>query len=391
MAEQDSGQERTEQPTPKRLEDARNKGQVLRSRELNTLFTTFGASVALLAFGGAMGERLVDSTRRLMTLDRALAFDTRLMLAQAYDAAAELVRMQLPLFAAVAAAAFAGPAVLGGIRFSAEAMGLKLEHLDPLKGFKRMFSANSLLEVVKSLLKVGWLGSVAWAVGAALQDHILSLGHLPLEAALADALWMLALALLILSLALLPIAAIDVPHQWWQHMSKLKMTRQEVRDELKDVEGNPEIKGRVRQQQRELAQRRMMEEVPTADVVITNPTHFAVALRYDPRGNAAPRVVAKGVDLVAERIRAVARDSNVPLFEAPPLARALYWSTELGRTIPGGLYVAVARVLAYVYQLRAATRPYAGPARPTDLPVPDEFLARERSGERPGDSPEESR
>jgi len=383
MAEQDSGQERTEQPTSKRLDDARKKGQVLRSRELNTLLTTLGAAAALLAFGGAMGERLVDSTRRLMTLDRVLAFDSRLMLMQVYDAAADVVRIQLPLFAAVAVAAFAGPAVIGGIRFSAEAMGLKLERLDPLKGVTRMFSLNSLVEVAKSLLKVAWLGAIAWAVGAALEERILALGRLPLEAALVDALWMLALALLILSIALVPIAAIDVPHQWWQHMSKLKMTRQEVRDEMKDVEGNPEIKSRVRQQQRELAQRRMMEEVPTADVVITNPTHFAVALRYDPRGNAAPRVVAKGVDLVAERIRAVARDSAVPLFEAPPLARALYWSTELNHTIPGGLYVAVARVLAYVYQLRAAAHPYDAPKRPTDLPVPEEFLARER--------PEESR
>ena len=164
-------------------------------------------------------------------------------------------------------------------------------------------------------------------------------------------------------------------------MAKLKMTRQEVRDEMKETDGNPEIKSRVRQQQREMANRRMMEEVPTADVVITNPTHFAVALRYDPSGSAAPRVVAKGVDHVAERIRAVARDNTVPLFEAPPLARALYWSTELDQTIPAGLYVAVARVLAYVYQLRAATHPYDAPKRPTDLPVPEEFLARERPKE----------
>ena len=216
-------------------------------------------------------------------------------------------------------------------------------------------------------------------VGSVLDQRFLALGRTPLESALPEALWLLALSLLLLSVALLPIAAIDVPHQFWQHMNKLKMTRQEVRDEMKDVEGNPEVKSRLRQQQRELAQRRMMEEVPTADVVITNPTHFAVALRYDPAGNAAPRVVAKGVDHVAERIRAVARHSDVPLFEAPPLARALYWSTDLNDTIPGGLYVAVARVLAYVYQLRAATRAYSAPVRPTDLPVPDEFLARDRT------------
>lgn len=378
MSQQDSGQERTEQPTPKRLDDARNKGQVLRSRELNTLLSMLGASAAVYLLGGELGEAIAAGTRRALTLDRELGHDKALAIAHAIQAMRDALLMQVPLFAAMAAVSVLGPAVLGGIRFSAESVALKPERLDPLKGIARMFSPNALVEVAKSLLKVGWLGLVAVVVGRTLQTEVLQLGQLPVGAAIGQALALLSFVLLALSIALVPIAAIDAPHQAWQHVKKLRMTRQEVRDELKETDGNPELKSRIRQQQRTLAQRRMMQEVPHADVVITNPTHFAVALRYDPRGHGAPVVVAKGVDRVAERIRALARGNDVPLFEAAPLARALYWSTELGHTIPAGLYVAVARVLAYVYQLRAAAHPYAAPRRPTDLPVPDEFLAREQ-------------
>lgn len=377
MTQQDSGQERTERPTPKRLDDARKKGQVLRSREFNTLLSMLGASAAVYLLGADLGADIAAATRRALTLERELAYDKTLAIARATQAISDALRVQVPLFAAMAAVSVLGPALLGGIRFSAESVGLKPERLDPLKGIARMFSRNALAEIAKSLLKVGWLGLVALAVGHALQGDVLSLGQLPVALAVRDALALLVFALLMLSIALLPIAAIDAPHQIWQHLGKLRMTRQEVRDELKETDGNPELKNRVRQQQRTLAQRRMMQDVPHADVVITNPTHFAVALRYDPRGQGAPVVVAKGVDRIAERIRALARGNDVPLFQAPPLARALYWSTELGHTIPAGLYVAVARVLAYVYQLRAAAHPYHAPRRPTDLPVPDEFLARD--------------
>jgi len=379
MAEQETGQERTEQPTPKRLDDARKKGQVLRSRELNTLLSMIGASAALLFLGAGMGHDILDSTRRLLTVERELAFDKALVFARLAEAARDAILAQVPLFAAMLAVSLVGPAVVGGVRFSAEAMGLKVERLDPIKGIKRMFGPNALVEVAKSLLKVAWLGVVAVLVARNLQAEVMAVADMPVVAAIEHCMSLLAFALLALSLALTPIAAIDLPHQIWQHLSKLRMTRQEVKDELKETDGNPEVKGRIRAQQRELSQRRMMEEVPHADVVITNPTHFAVALRYDPRGEGAPTVVAKGVDHVAERIRAVAASNGVPVFEAPPLARAVYWSTEIDHSIPSGLYVAVARVLAHVYQLRAATHPYDAPPPPKDLPVPDEFLARERS------------
>jgi flagellar biosynthetic protein FlhB len=373
MAEQDTGQERTEQPTPKRLEDARKKGQVLRSRELNTLLSMIGVSLAVMVLGAGIGSELVEVTRKLMTLDRAPLYDRQLAFLQLQLAAQDAIRVQVPLFLAMLAVSFAGPIAIGGVRFSPESIQLKLENLDVLKGVKRMFGPNALLEVVKALLKVFWLGAVAAVVVVSLREEVLSLSKISPGEAIYQSMGILSFALLVLSLALIPIAAIDVPHQVWQHFSKLRMTRQEVKDELKETDGNPELKGRMRQQQREISQRRMMDEVPHADVVITNPTHFAVALRYDPRGNGAPLVVAKGADVLAGRIRHLAGSNAVPVFEAAPLARALYWSTEVGDSIPAGLYVAVARVLAYVYQLRAAAHPYHAPPRPTDIPVPDEF------------------
>lgn len=376
MAEHDSGQERTERPTPKRLEDARRKGQVLRSRELNTLLSMLGVSAVVYFLGAGVGAGLVEETRRLLSVERALAHDQALAYARLAEAFERAIRLQLPLFAAMAAASFLGPAVLGGIGASAEAVAFKPERLDPVKGLGRLFGPNALAEAAKALLKLAWLGLVSVAVGHLIAPEVLALGQLPAGAGVAQGLSLLAFVLLALSAALVPIAAIDAPHQAWRHLQQLRMTRQEVKDELKETDGNPEMKSRLRQQQRTLAQGRMMHEVPDADVVITNPTHFAVALRYDPRGQGAPTVIAKGVDRVAVHIRELALAHGVPLFEAAPLARALHASTELGQSIPAGLYVAVARVLAYVYQLRAARhRPYEAPPPPADLPVPEEFLS----------------
>jgi flagellar biosynthetic protein FlhB len=379
VAEQDTGQERTEEPTQKRLEESRNKGEVLRSRELNTLISMIGASAVLMTFGSTLAADMIRLTKQLLTIDFAQAHDKGLIFKQFTDAAASAIELQVPLFVAMIAVSLVGPAVLGGIRVGSESIGFKFDKLDPIKGVARMFSPNSLLEVFKSLLKVGWLAFVGVMVAQTMRNDVLSVGQLPVTAAIEQCMTSLLYALLALSVALAPLAAIDVPHQWWQHMKKLRMTRQEIKDEMKETEGNPEMKGRLRQQQRELSQRRMMDEVPSADVVITNPTHFAVALRYDPSGDGAPTLVAKGEGHIAARIRAVARENNVALFEAPPLARALFWSTELNDSIPAGLYVSVARVLAYVYQLRAASHAYYPPPPPVDLPVPEEFLQKDQS------------
>jgi flagellar biosynthetic protein FlhB len=271
------------------------------------------------------------------------------------------------------------PASIGGWSFSTKSLAPNLEKLDPIKGLGRIFGWRGLMELAKALAKFLLIAAVAGALIMYMAPQLLQLGDEPLRRALAHAGGILGLSFVVLSAALIVIAAVDVPFQLWQHAKQLRMTRQEVKDEFKETEGRPEVKGRIRQLQREMAQRRMMEEVPKADVVVTNPTHFAVALKYDRKMN-APKVVAKGVDLVAANIRGIAEQHEITMFEAPPLARALYYSTDLGQEIPAGLYVSVAQVLAYVYQLKTAHGAgETAPAPPADLPVPDEFLARDRT------------
>jgi flagellar biosynthetic protein FlhB len=379
MAEQDSGQERTEQPTPKRLEDARKNGQILRAREFNTLVMMLAASLTVYLFGDRIAQSCLALLRDLLELERDVVFDRGLAINQAFVAAERFLLAQVPLFVIMGLAVFCGPAMVGGIRLSAEALAIKPDRVDPLKGLQRMFSLNALLELGKSMLKVSWLCVVVWLVSMQYFDQVIGLGRNVAEQGIERAAGLLMLAMLLLSVALVPIAMLDVPHQIWEHLKKLRMTRQEVRDEMKETEGSPELRARIRQQQREVAQRRMMDEVPHADVVITNPTHFAVALRYDPGAQGAPKVVAKGRGHVAARIRELAVENGVPLFSAPPLARALYRSTELQQHIPAGLYLAVARVLAYVYQLRRSAGSYDVPPLPADLPIPDEFLKRDRT------------
>src|SRR5690606_19118655 len=264
-----------------------------------------------------------------------------------------------PLFVLLLIAAFAGPALLGGLVWSAEALAPKLERLNPIKGLKRIFSIQALVELGKTLLKFAVLTGLSAALLASLDGLVAAATHVKL-------------AFVVLAAGLVLIAAVDVPFQVWNHLRKLKMTRQEVKDELKETEGNPEVRGKIRRLQQEAAQRRMMHEVPLADVVLTNPTHYAVALRYTDRPERAPRVVAKGQGLVAARIRELADEHRVPVCETPLLTRAIYFNTELGAEIPVALYLAVARVLAYVFELKAAReRGRAAPEFPAELPVPE--------------------
>ncbi|NNL54991.1 MAG: flagellar biosynthesis protein FlhB, partial [Woeseia sp.] len=264
------------------------------------------------------------------------------------------------------AAVFASATLIGGWSFSVKAFAFKGERMSPIKGLKRIFSLNSVIELVKAIGKFALVGLIAvlwlwWSI-----DELLALGRQPVGAAIQTAIEICGVSLLVVSTGLIVIAMIDVPFQLHSYRKKLKMTRTEVRDEFKETEGRPEVKGRIRQLQRQAAQRRMMADIPTADVVITNPTHFAIALKYDDEGNGAPRVVAKGKGLIAAKIREIATHHRVPLFSAPPLARALYRSTELGQEIPAALYTAVAQVLAYIFQIRdAALPPHKWPTRPT--------------------------
>lgn len=354
MAEFEDRDQRTEQPTPKRLQDARERGQVPRSREVaGTAVMIAGASTLLLA-GHLLGGGLARVMRAGFSFDRAALADPGAMLTAFVDAIAAAGLAMAPLLGVAVAVAAFSPAILGGWVMSAEALGPDFNRLNPVNGLKRVFGVQGLVELGKALGKFLVVGGTATAVIWWMLGDMIALGGMPAPAAIARATWLLALGTLLMSAALVLIAAVDAPFQVWSHRRNLRMTRQELRDELKETEGRPEVKSRVRAAQREMARRRMMEEVPRADVVVTNPTHYSVALRYEAGKMRAPRVVAKGRDLVALEIRRVARAHGVPVFEAPPLARAIYATTELNREIPSGLYLAVAQVLTYVYQVKAA-------------------------------------
>lgn len=364
MAENADGQERTEQATSKRVQEARTKGQVPRSRELNTLVMMLSSAAALLILGDSLMQQFVVLLREGLILDRQIIFDP-LGTIEGLGRSLRTAGVMLTPFLVISfIAAVAASIMVGGWSFSWQAISFKVEKLNPITGLKRLFAWRGLMELVKALIKFLLIGSVAVGLLWNLADDFMRLGYQTPDVALTHAGKMLAWAFLGMSLTLILVAVADIPFQLWDHAQQLKMTKQEVRDEFKDTEGKPEVKGRIRQMQREIAQRRMMEKVPDADVVITNPTHYAVALKYDGTNMHAPRLVAKGKDLIAAQIRAKAVEHNVTLFAAPPLARAIYFSTELEQEIPAGLYYAVAQVLAYVYQLKTAQSAY----RPTPQP-----------------------
>lgn len=354
--ERDDAQERNEKPTAKRLDDARRKGQIPRSRELSMATVMIAGALLLLVTSPQLGEQVTGLMRMGLSHDQSALRDGQAMI----DTFSALALRALVLFAPFLAVC-AGMAVLGGIAIggwmvSAEALAPKLSKLNPVKGLKRVFGLNGLVEVVKAIAKATLIGGVALLFLSWVADDLLALTRRPVETAVAGSMtlviWMLALC----SGALALIALLDAPYQLWNHQRQLKMTRRDIRDELKETEGRPEVKGRIRQLQQEMSRRRMLKDLPTADVIVTNPSHFAVALRYDETRMRAPVVVAKGVEHLAARIREIGREHRIPVFEAPPLARALYWTTEIGHPIPASLYLAVAQVLTYVLQLRRANQ-----------------------------------
>jgi flagellar biosynthesis protein FlhB len=365
MAENDD-QERTEQATPKRLEEARRKGQIPRSRDLSAAAVMLAGGTALYMTGDQLASQFSGLMRRGLSLTREQALDTTHMLSTLASAGADGLLACLPVLGVVLLAALAAPLALGGWSFSSEALMPQFSRLNPLQGIKRMFALRSLIELGKALAKFGIVGLVAVIVLWGDAAELMGLGQEPIEQAIGHAVKLSGKALLLISAGLLIIAGFDVPYQLWQYAKQLRMSREEIRQEYKESEGSPEIKGRIRQMQQALARQRMMQDVPKADVVVTNPTHFAVALRYDEKRMRAPIVVAKGVDLVAARIREIANEHSVPIFEAPPLARTLYRNVDIGGEVPSSLYVAVAQVLSYVFQLRVARRSgLQPPERPT--------------------------
>ncbi|HHQ4883534.1 TPA: flagellar biosynthesis protein FlhB [Aeromonas veronii] len=372
----DTDQERTEQPTGKRLQQAREKGQIARSKELGTASVLLSAVFGLLLIKGYLASAILKVVTMGFTLNREQAFDPNAMVAMVPALLGELVFPLGLLFALVAIAAFIGNILMGGMNFSTEAMMPKFSKMSPISGFKRMFGVQSLIELVKSIAKVVFITLFAWWMLSSRFNHLLNLSMEGFPGGIIDALDLLLWMLIILCCALLPIVAIDVPFQQWNHMRQLKMTKQEVKDEFKDSEGKPEVKGKIRQLQMQMAMRRMMGDVPKADVVITNPTHYSVALKYDAgKPGAAPKVVAKGTDEIAMKIREIAREYEIPIMPSPALTRAIYHSTELGREIPEGLFAAVAQVLAYVFQLKKFRRGQGRRPQPLakDLPIPTEY------------------
>jgi flagellar biosynthesis protein FlhB len=369
MSDENQAQERTEQPTPKRLEDARRKGQIPRSRDLTAAAVMLAGGTALYMFGGHIGGQMHGMMSRSLTLSREQALDSMYLTPALTSAAIEGFRACMPVLLIIMLAAIIAPLALGGWSFSSESLAPKFERLNPLAGFKRMFSLKSLIELSKALAKFATVAGVAVLVLWKDTPALLALGREPTALAIGHALKLSGQGLLSISAGLLLIAAIDVPYQLWQYLKQMKMSREEIRQEMKESEGSPEIKGRIRQVQQEMARQRMMQDVPKADVIVTNPTHFAIALKYDEKRMRAPIVVAKGVDLLAARIREIAGEHNVPIFEAPPLARVLYRNVDIGSEVPSNLYVAVAQVLSYVFQLRVAKRSGLLPPEKLDVSV----------------------
>ncbi|WP_426113183.1 flagellar biosynthesis protein FlhB [Pseudomonas sp. DSP3-2-2] len=352
MAEDENGQDKTEDPTEKKKSEARKDGQIARSKELNTLVIMLVGAGGLLSFGSDIAQMMMELMRSNFIISREMLMDQSYMARMLLSSGKLALVAMLPFLVALMLASLIAPISLGGWLFSAKTMAPKFSRMNPASGLKRMVSASALIELLKSFGKFLIVLVVALVVLDKDKADLISIAHEPLEMAIIHSLQVVGWSTLWMACGLMIIAAIDVPYQIWEAHKKLLMTKQEIRDEHKDAEGRPEVKQRIRQLQRDMSQRRMMESIPTADVIITNPTHFAVALKYDPEQGGAPMLVAKGTDFIALKIREIGAHHQILILESPGLARSIYYSTELDQEIPAGLYLAVAQVLAYVYQIR---------------------------------------
>ncbi|KPB68721.1 flagellar biosynthesis protein FlhB [Pseudomonas cannabina] len=352
MAENENGQDKTEDPTEKKVKDSRADGQIARSKELTTLVVMLMGSGGLLIFGSDIAEMMSALMRDNFTITRETLMDQSYMGKALLSSGLHALVVVLPFLIAMLLAALVGPILLGGWLFTAKPLMPKFSRMNPAAGLKRMFAPSALVELLKSLGKFLIILAVALAVLNSERKDLIAIAHEPLEQAMIHSLIVVGWSSFWMACGLAFIAAVDVPFMLYQAHKKLLMTKQEVRDEHKNSDGNPEVKQRIRQLQREMSQRRMMASIPEADVIITNPTHFAVALKYDPEQGGAPMLLAKGSDLVALKIREIGAHNQILILESAALARSIYYSTELDQEIPAGLYLAVAQVLAYVYQIR---------------------------------------
>lgn len=367
MAETEN-EDRTEQASERRLQEAREKGEIPRSRDLSGAMVVLAGASMLMSGGATLYEHMRRIYGMGLGYSREALFSDHLMTRVFSEVMGEMFSALTPIFAVTLLAAIGSSVLIGGLNFSTEALAPKFERLDPIAGFGRLFSINGLIELAKSLVKVIFIGSALVLLLRSDEAAVMATGTEAIGAGIGQSLSLVAHAALLFAVVLGVIGGIDAGWQRFDFERKHRMSKQEVKDEHKDTDGNPQLKGRIRQMQHQIARRRMIQEVPKADVIVVNPTHFAVALRYDDARMRAPRVVAKGVDVLAQQIRLVADAHKIPLVEAPPLARALYATTDLGQEIPAALYVAVAQILAYVYQLKQAVQ-HGGPA--PVVPKPD--------------------
>jgi flagellar biosynthetic protein FlhB len=375
MADESEDQEKTEAATPRRLEKAREEGQVARSRELTTFVLLSAGFAGLWLMSSLLYGQLGQVMKAAFLFDRGQAFQTGAMLGQVWVLASAGLRALMPFFMLLLIVALGAPMLLGGWLFSFKALQPRFSKLNPFTGLARVFSSQALAELVKVVAKALLVGGIVGWYLYTRGGNFMALVRQPVSQALTGALQLLAGAVGYMVMGLMLVILLDVPWQLWQHAKKLRMSKEELKREHKESEGDPRVKGRIRSQQQAMARRRMMSKVPAADVIVTNPTHYAVALRYDDKRMAAPRVVAKGTDLVALKIREIAQQHSVPMLEAPPLARVLYRHVKLDREIPAALYAAVAEVLVWAFSLkRARTGGSAAMPAPSDIAVPPDLI-----------------
>lgn len=367
--------EKTEDPTGKRLQDARSKGQIARSKELSTTLVLVASSLMLLLFGSFIADALFAIASRMFTLSRDETYDPTHMFSAWGVAITEVSTPVISFMLVTMIAGIYGSIALGGYNFTWYSAAPRFSKLNPLSGIKRMFGVNGLVELLKAFAKFIVIGAMALFALSLFQDEALHLDQEIYPLNIFHALDMIEWAFFLLTLGMIPIALFDVPYQSYKHNEQMKMTKQQVKDERKNSEGDPQVKGRIRKLQYQAAARRMMQEVPKADVVVTNPTHYSVALKYDEHGLRAPVVIAKGSDELAMHIRKIATAHDVPLIPSPMLTRAIYYTTEVDEEIPHKLFMAVAQVLAYVFQLKKYKAGKAKRPKPLNrnLPIPPDM------------------
>lgn len=377
----DSKEDKTESATPQRLEKAREEGQLPRSKELTTFLMLLGGIAALWSLGVIIKDALVVVMRNTMGFERPLAFDPKVAMTHTMNLGLDALKATAPFFLVMLVLSLVAPALLGGWNFSMKAVAPKFSKLNPIAGLGRIFSMQSVTELLKAIAKSLLVGFVAYLFIKIHIAEIMDFSRLTLEVGMASMLKLVAYGCGYMALALVLVVLMDVPFQLWSHFKNLRMSKEEIKQEHKESEGDPHLKAKIKQQQQAIARSRMMTKVPKADVIITNPTHFAVALEYKDGDEGAPKVVAKGTDAVAARIRELGSENKIPTLEAPALARALYWNVELEQEIPAALYTAVAEVLAWVYGLKRMAEDGAErPDTPTQIPVPPGMDQRPEKG-----------